>query len=176
ITGIPLAGPATRLAARAVVEKRIARTPLIGSAADIRDRLRPYVDAGATGIIVSLRPRLETPRRRCGRPDSRRRNSPPHSPGRAPQTVGTDAGRASVQLGLGPSPSLHPSVAQRHRGGVPIEAARRRWVVSAPTADFQSRAFHREALPPSANRRRPAPAGWPAPRAPQAKARRRSYT
>jgi len=56
ITGIPLAGPATRLAARAVVEKRIARTLLIGSAADIRDRLRPYVDAGATGIIVSLRP------------------------------------------------------------------------------------------------------------------------
>jgi len=31
-------------------------SPEIGSAADIRDRLRPYVDAGATGIIVSLRP------------------------------------------------------------------------------------------------------------------------
>ena len=56
ITGVPLAGPATRLAARALVEKRIARSLLIGSPADIRDRLRPYVDAGATGIIVSLRP------------------------------------------------------------------------------------------------------------------------
>jgi alkanesulfonate monooxygenase SsuD/methylene tetrahydromethanopterin reductase-like flavin-dependent oxidoreductase (luciferase family) len=39
-----------------VIEKRIARTLLIGSAGDVRDRLRPYVDAGATGIIVSLRP------------------------------------------------------------------------------------------------------------------------
>ncbi len=56
ITGVPLAGPATRLAARALVEKRIARSLLVGSAADIRGRLRPYVDAGATSIIVSLRP------------------------------------------------------------------------------------------------------------------------
>jgi F420-dependent oxidoreductase-like protein len=56
ITGVPLAGPATRLAARALVEKRIARSLLVGSAADIRGQLRPYVDAGATSIIVSLRP------------------------------------------------------------------------------------------------------------------------
>jgi F420-dependent oxidoreductase-like protein len=56
ITGVPLAGPATRLAARALVEKRIASSLLVGSASEIRDRLRRYIDAGATGIIVSLRP------------------------------------------------------------------------------------------------------------------------
>jgi alkanesulfonate monooxygenase SsuD/methylene tetrahydromethanopterin reductase-like flavin-dependent oxidoreductase (luciferase family) len=56
ITGIPLAGPATRLAARALVEKRIARSLLVGSATKIQDQLRPYVDAGATGIIVSIQP------------------------------------------------------------------------------------------------------------------------
>ncbi len=55
MTGIPLAGPATRLAARAVVDGRIARSLLVGSASDIQERLRAYVDAGATSIIVSLR-------------------------------------------------------------------------------------------------------------------------
>jgi F420-dependent oxidoreductase-like protein len=56
ITGIPLAGPATRLAARALVEKRIARSLLVGSAPKIQGQLRPYVDAGATSIIVSIQP------------------------------------------------------------------------------------------------------------------------
>jgi F420-dependent oxidoreductase-like protein len=54
ITGIPLAGPVTRLAARALVDKRVAGSLLVGSASDIRDRIRAYVDAGATSVIVSV--------------------------------------------------------------------------------------------------------------------------
>ena len=56
ITNIPLAGPATRLGARLLVDKRIAKSLLVGSGGAIRDRLQQYVDAGATSVIVSLRP------------------------------------------------------------------------------------------------------------------------
>ena len=56
ITDIPLAGPAVRLGARAVVKKEVARSILADSPATIRDRIREYVDAGASEIILSLRP------------------------------------------------------------------------------------------------------------------------
>jgi F420-dependent oxidoreductase-like protein len=56
ITNVPLAGPATRLGARVLVEKRIAESLLAGSAEDIRARIQEYVDAGATRVIVNLRP------------------------------------------------------------------------------------------------------------------------
>src|SRR5438094_3403544 len=56
ITDIPLAGPAVRLGARAVVKKEVAQSILAGSAGDIRDRIRAYADAGATEVILSMRP------------------------------------------------------------------------------------------------------------------------
>jgi F420-dependent oxidoreductase-like protein len=56
ITRIPLAGPAVRLGARAVVEKNVARSILADSPATIVERIREYVDAGASEIILSLRP------------------------------------------------------------------------------------------------------------------------
>ncbi len=56
ITDIPLAGPATRLGARLMVEQRIAKSLLAGSADEIKDMIRGYVDAGATRVIVNLRP------------------------------------------------------------------------------------------------------------------------
>ncbi len=55
ITDIPLAGPATRLGARALVDARVAGSLLAGSAADIQARLREFVDAGATGFIINVR-------------------------------------------------------------------------------------------------------------------------
>jgi F420-dependent oxidoreductase-like protein len=56
ITAVPLAGPTVRLAARLVVEKRIADSLLVGSAEEIRRRIQQFVDAGATRVILSLRP------------------------------------------------------------------------------------------------------------------------
>jgi alkanesulfonate monooxygenase SsuD/methylene tetrahydromethanopterin reductase-like flavin-dependent oxidoreductase (luciferase family) len=56
ITNIPLAGPVVRLGARAVVKKEVAQSILADSPEAIRDRIRTYVDAGATEIILSLRP------------------------------------------------------------------------------------------------------------------------
>jgi F420-dependent oxidoreductase-like protein len=56
ITNIPLAGAATRLAARLLVEKRIARALLAGSPDEIKDWIRQYVDAGVTRVILNLRP------------------------------------------------------------------------------------------------------------------------
>src|SRR5205085_9855760 len=56
ITDIPLAGPVVRLGARAVVGKDTASSILADSAGAIRDRIRRYADAGATEVIVSLRP------------------------------------------------------------------------------------------------------------------------
>jgi len=56
ITGIPLAGPAVRLGARALVGKEVAQSILADSPAAIQRRIREYVDAGATEIILSLRP------------------------------------------------------------------------------------------------------------------------
>jgi F420-dependent oxidoreductase-like protein len=55
ITNIPLAGPATRLGARAIVDERVAGSLLAGSAKDIQARLQEYVDAGATGFIINVR-------------------------------------------------------------------------------------------------------------------------
>jgi F420-dependent oxidoreductase-like protein len=56
MTKIPLAGPVVRLGARAVVGKEIARSVLADSPETIRDRIREYADAGATEVILSLRP------------------------------------------------------------------------------------------------------------------------
>jgi alkanesulfonate monooxygenase SsuD/methylene tetrahydromethanopterin reductase-like flavin-dependent oxidoreductase (luciferase family) len=56
ITDIPLAGPMVRLGARALVKKEVAQSILADSPAAIRRRMREYVDAGATEIILSLRP------------------------------------------------------------------------------------------------------------------------
>jgi len=56
ITDVPLAGPVVRLGARAVVKKEVAGSILADSAATIRDRIREFADAGATEIILSLRP------------------------------------------------------------------------------------------------------------------------
>jgi alkanesulfonate monooxygenase SsuD/methylene tetrahydromethanopterin reductase-like flavin-dependent oxidoreductase (luciferase family) len=56
ITNIPLAGPVVRLGARAVVKKEVAQSILADSPDAIRDRIRTYVDAGASEIILSLRP------------------------------------------------------------------------------------------------------------------------
>jgi F420-dependent oxidoreductase-like protein len=56
MSGIPLAGPATRLGARLLVEKRIADSLLAGSSADIEKRIRGYVDAGVTRVILNVRP------------------------------------------------------------------------------------------------------------------------
>jgi F420-dependent oxidoreductase-like protein len=56
ITKIPLAGPVVRLGARAVVRKEVARSILADSPDAIVERLQRYVDAGATEVILSLRP------------------------------------------------------------------------------------------------------------------------
>src|SRR5262245_23923404 len=56
ITKIPLAGPVVRFGARAVVKKEVAQSILADSPDAIRDRIRTYVDAGVSEIILSLRP------------------------------------------------------------------------------------------------------------------------
>ena len=56
ITDIPLAGPLVRLGARALVKKEVAQSILADSPAAIQRRMREHVDAGATEIILSLRP------------------------------------------------------------------------------------------------------------------------
>src|SRR5262249_56012228 len=56
ITDIPLAGPAVRLGARAVVKKEVAQAILAGSAGSIRDRLRAFAGAGPTEVSLSMRP------------------------------------------------------------------------------------------------------------------------
>jgi F420-dependent oxidoreductase-like protein len=56
ITSIPLAGPATRLGARVLAGKRAAVSVLAGSAEEIREKIRSYVDAGATTVIITTRP------------------------------------------------------------------------------------------------------------------------
>ena len=55
ITKIPLAGPAVRLGARAVVKKETARAILADSPDAIAERLRAYADAGVTEVILNLR-------------------------------------------------------------------------------------------------------------------------
>jgi F420-dependent oxidoreductase-like protein len=56
VTDIPLAGPVVRLGARAVVKKEVAESILADSPAAIRDRIKAYADAGATEVILSIRP------------------------------------------------------------------------------------------------------------------------
>ena len=56
ITNIPLAGPVVRLGARVIAGRKIARDVMADSPAAIRERIQKYVDAGATEIILSLRP------------------------------------------------------------------------------------------------------------------------
>src|SRR6266851_5233979 len=56
ITDIPLAGPVVRFGARALVKKEVAQSILADSPAAIQQRIREYVDAGATEIILSPRP------------------------------------------------------------------------------------------------------------------------
>ena len=56
ITKIPLAGPVTRLAARALVPGKVARQLLAGSPSAIKDQIQQYVDVGATHVILYLRP------------------------------------------------------------------------------------------------------------------------
>jgi F420-dependent oxidoreductase-like protein len=56
ITDIPLAGPAVRLGARALGFGKAVPGIVADSPNAIRDRIRAYVDAGATEIIVGLRP------------------------------------------------------------------------------------------------------------------------
>ena len=58
ITNIPLAGAATRLGARILVDERAATSVLAGSAEDIQARVREFVDAGVTSIIITTRPSL----------------------------------------------------------------------------------------------------------------------
>lgn len=56
ITSIPLAGPVTRLGARAVVPSKIAKNILAGSAEEIAGHIQGFVDAGVTHVILYLRP------------------------------------------------------------------------------------------------------------------------
>src|SRR3989441_2388942 len=56
ITNIPLAGPVVRLGARVIAGRKIARDVMADSPAAIRERIQKYVDAGATEIILPLRP------------------------------------------------------------------------------------------------------------------------
>ncbi len=56
ITDVPLAGPVVRLGARAIVRKEVAQSILADSPTAIQRRIREYADAGATEIILSLRP------------------------------------------------------------------------------------------------------------------------
>jgi len=54
ISDVPLEGSAVRLGARVVVGSRVSRAILAGSAKEITDKIREYVDAGATHIIVHI--------------------------------------------------------------------------------------------------------------------------
>jgi alkanesulfonate monooxygenase SsuD/methylene tetrahydromethanopterin reductase-like flavin-dependent oxidoreductase (luciferase family) len=56
ITDVPLVGPALRLGARLMTDKAIARNVLAGSAKDITAKIRTFVDAGATHIILNVQP------------------------------------------------------------------------------------------------------------------------
>ncbi len=56
ISKVPLAGPVTRLAARARVPGKVARQLLAGSPDDIKAQIQQYVDVGVTHVILYLRP------------------------------------------------------------------------------------------------------------------------
>ena len=56
ITDVPFAGGAIRLGARMIEDKRVAQSILAGSASQITDQIRTYVNAGATHIIMNIQP------------------------------------------------------------------------------------------------------------------------
>ncbi len=56
ITDVPFAGGAVRLGARMMEDKRVAQSILAGSAKDITEQIRSYVDAGATHVIMNIQP------------------------------------------------------------------------------------------------------------------------
>jgi len=56
ITEVPLAGSAVRLGARIVESKEVAQSILAGSPKEIAAQIQRFVDAGATHIIMNLRP------------------------------------------------------------------------------------------------------------------------
>jgi F420-dependent oxidoreductase-like protein len=56
ITDVPLVGPALRLGARVIENKRVAQAILAGTPSDIAERIQTYVDAGATHIIMNIQP------------------------------------------------------------------------------------------------------------------------
>jgi F420-dependent oxidoreductase-like protein len=56
ITDVPFAGGAIRLGARIIEDKRVAQSILVGSAEQITEQIRTYVDAGATHIIMNIQP------------------------------------------------------------------------------------------------------------------------
>jgi F420-dependent oxidoreductase-like protein len=56
MSDIPLAGPALRLGARVIAGKGVSRSILAGSADEITETIRSYVDAGVTHIIVHIEP------------------------------------------------------------------------------------------------------------------------
>jgi F420-dependent oxidoreductase-like protein len=56
VTDVPLAGPVMGLAARFMTNERVARSLLAGSASQITEKIRSYVDAGATQIIMNVQP------------------------------------------------------------------------------------------------------------------------
>ena len=58
ITDVPLAGPATRLGARLLVDERAAVSVLAGSADEIKEKIRSYLDVGATSVIITTRPSI----------------------------------------------------------------------------------------------------------------------
>jgi F420-dependent oxidoreductase-like protein len=56
VTDVPLAGGVVRLGARVIEDKRVAQSILVGSASQITEQIRTYVDAGATHIIMNIQP------------------------------------------------------------------------------------------------------------------------
>jgi F420-dependent oxidoreductase-like protein len=56
VTDVPLAGPIMGLAARFMTNERVARSLLAGSASQITEKIRAYVDAGATQVIMNVQP------------------------------------------------------------------------------------------------------------------------
>ena len=56
ITDVPLVGPALRLGARMIEDKRVAQAILAGTPSDITERIQAYVDAGVTHIIMNIQP------------------------------------------------------------------------------------------------------------------------
>src|SRR5262245_11839305 len=58
ITDVPLAGAVTRLGARLMVDERAAISVLARSADEIKDKIRSYLDVGATGVIITTRPAI----------------------------------------------------------------------------------------------------------------------